>query len=142
MDDYFDTAQRIYNDITILRNSNKWFNTCYLSGYIMECYEKIILNEVLNVPNARGFSHDVDRMADEIHRLYTAYLVGGGVPSKYIVDIRRACASLFDGDNSWHPTKRYRNQTTIWGQTIAELFYNETDGIMMLLLEMELDGAI
>ena len=43
MDNFYDSAKRMHNSSQILHNNNEFHNSCYLAGYVVECYAKIIV---------------------------------------------------------------------------------------------------
>ena len=50
MDHFYDTAKRMYKSTKTLHNNGEYHNACYLAGYIIECYAKIIVGIGLATP--------------------------------------------------------------------------------------------
>ena len=60
MDNYFETAQRMQKSSKILFDNKEYHNSCYLSGYVIECYAKVIigLSYGFNSSELKTFGHD------------------------------------------------------------------------------------
>lgn len=141
MDNYKDTAYRMYEDAEILLNNNKWFNCCYLSGYVLECYCKLVLsnalaNGVISGRGVRNYSHNVGNMESDINMI----LLSGHQLSRYCLDLMSRCNNILSG---WNPNDRYNDDGTVWDNNImAEKYKGECDILIEQILQMELDGVI
>lgn len=138
MDDYYKTAMRMWEDANVLRNSsnaNSWFNTCYLSGYILECYGKLLLSYA---PQNR-YGHNIHLINESIinHILINSSL------AKYCIDFKNECNTMYDEPQKWDPKKRYENTVGIWDtEGIADAFVSEAENVMNMINKMKLDGVI
>ncbi|MFH5186943.1 hypothetical protein ACHHV8_32575 [Paenibacillus sp. TAB 01] len=139
MDDFFKTAQRMWEDANILKNStNKksWFNTCYLSGYILECYGKLLL---LSYGPSKRYGHDISTINDSI----TDHILINPSLAKYCLDFKKDCNTIYHEPNKWDPKKRYEGSTGIWDtEAIAEAYITEAQCVMDMINKMKLDGVI
>ena len=50
MDNFYDTAKRMHKSSETLHNNNEFHNACYLAGYVVECYAKIIVEVFSTAP--------------------------------------------------------------------------------------------
>lgn len=142
MDNFKDTAYRMYEDAEILLNNEKWFNSCYLSGYILECYCKLILDNALtngiinSRRNVREYSHNISSMERDMSLL----LLSESQLSRYCLDLSSKCTNIL---STWNPIHRYRDNDTEWNNNnIAEEYKEESDVLIEQILQMELDGVI
>lgn len=141
MDNFKDTAYRMYEDTEILLNNNKWFNSCYLSGYVLECYCKLILdnaitNGIVSGRGVRSYSHRVADMEGDI----TMVSLSPYAISKYCLDLNSTCVNLING---WNPNNRYNSNGSDWdNKAKAENCKKECDLLIEEILKMELDGVI
>jgi hypothetical protein len=139
MDDFYCTAQRMWNDANILKNNtNSFFNTCYLSGYIVECYGKILITASA-VGNPRSYNHNIEDINNVIQTnilLNTSY-------SKYCLDLKTMCNTIYEGQHKWNPIKRYEDDPNLWNsKNVAESFVVEAKHVIDVIDNMKLDGVI
>ena len=144
MDNYYVTAQRMYSDLEVLYKENRWFNTCYLSGYVVECYSKLILSQILGMTQTqvRNFRHDLQRINIELQTILPTLISGGRIPSSFLVDINCLCPNICSGSQSWHPEHRYSDGVGFWEETIAKDYYTEVNKLILILIEMDISGVI
>lgn len=141
MDDYKDTAYRMYEDAEILLNNNKWFNTCYLSGYVLECYCKLVLHNAMlqgdiTQKPLKSYSHKVSRMESDIS---TVQILGNQL-AKYCLDLSCDCSNMLA---EWDPINRYKSNNGDWdNENKARQYKAECEILMEQILSMELDGVI
>ena len=135
MDDYKETACRMHLDSELLFNAKRWFNTCYLSGYVVECYCKLIL-EMNPDDNGRRHSHKLDEMQKILHN----YALGQNAYSSYCVDVASICPNII---NNWSTGLRYGDDTCIFNsEDMARKFYQEQKEVMLQIKKMMVDGVI
>lgn len=142
MDDFKITLSRMYNDAKVLNENNCWFNSCYLSGYVIECYAKILLEHALikglsiSKNSIRKYSHNITEMNLDLSNVIS-YDVSIG---NYCVDLSKVCPNLFA---TWNPNMRYSDNSHIWNQkNSSNDIINEIDQIMYNISKMKLDGVI
>ena len=87
-DDFLKTAERMYNDSQLLFEGRRWFNSCYLSGYVGECYAKIILSKELG-ESIR--THSLDELNSQLQRI----MQYENVPSRYKILLEDRCPTRF-----------------------------------------------
>lgn len=141
MDNYKDTAYRMYEDSDILLKNNSWFNCCYLAGYVLECYCKLVLsnalvNGIISGRTIRSYSHNISDMESDISMI----LLSGNQLSRYCLDLISKCNNIL---SYWNPNNRYNADGTAWEDEImAKKFREECDILIEQILQMELDGVI
>lgn len=144
MDNFYITAERMYNDLDLLYNEKRWFNACYFSGYVVECYAKLIISQTLSTTPSeiKKFSHDLDKLEVELQSVLNSFIIGGRIPPSYICDIKNVCPTICTGTQKWHPNHRYSGDITRWGELTAQSYYNEVNEIILKILQMKIDGVI
>jgi hypothetical protein len=138
MDNFYDAAKRMHNSSQILHNNNEFHNACYLAGYVVECYAKIIVGLSYGLTQeelAKEFSHDLKKLNRELQ-----YILSHSQYSAYIVDMKTDFVSLISGNLKWNPVKRYVVSSNNWNQSNSDNFQNEIQVAMQKLTQMELDG--
>ena len=142
MDDFKITLSRMYKDAKVLNENNCWFNSCYLSGYVIECYAKILLEQALikglSISNdqVKKYSHNISKMNIDLSMVVSCDVSIGN----YCVDIASECPNLF---STWKPNDRYSDDSHIWNQkTSSDVIITELGQIMHNISRMKLDGVI
>jgi hypothetical protein len=142
-DNFYATSERIYNDLCLLYKEKRWFNSCYFSGYIIECYAKLILQKMGKTPREiRTFSHSINKLDLALQSYITNLLIGGIVPPSYIRNINVVCPNISSGLQAWNPESRYDEGIGFWDESTANLFFNEADDIIVTIVQMRIDGVI
>ena len=134
MDNFYDTAKRMYKSSEVLHRNNDFHNSCYLAGYVVECYAKIIVG-VFSIAVPRGFGHNLNRLNTEIQHI----LSGNSSLSQYLlngsVDFSMVLAT-------WNPVNlRYIDTAnSLNTQLQSNQFQNEIQLAIQKLTQMQLDG--
>ena len=142
-DNYKDTVYRMSDSATVLHNNKKWFNTCYLAGYVAECYCKEILllaeqegYHFHSAGSVREFSHKLDKLKDEVNLIALV----AGVASAYCIDVQKECPTIYA---NWNPNKRYQSNNHMFNQEVnADKVMNEMQKLMKSIVQMEIDGVL
>lgn len=135
-DDFYATAKRMHKSSKTLHDNSEYHNACYLAGYVVECYAKIVVGlsyDFTSVELAKEFSHDLKKLNKELE-----YIVTHSSYSPYIVDMRSDFATILLNVTKWHPTKRY--SSNIWSPQNSTAFQTEIQLAMQKLAQMKLDG--
>ena len=136
-DNFFSTAERMYDSSKILHRESHFHNASYMAGYVLECYGKILLS--LNpTSNTRSFSHNIIRINTELQYLLTSSSIFGG-HRQYIIDMSLQCPQAL---SSWNPSNRYADSASSWDGLISQNLQNEIDICWEKLTEMYIDGII
>jgi hypothetical protein len=135
-DDFYATAKRMHKSSKTLHNNSEYHNACYLAGYVVECYAKIVV-QVFGTRSPRTFGHNINNLNTELGNLLT----GNSSLSDYILDGPNDFSSIL---TYWNPVSmRYRSDAnTISNQNISDNFQNEVQLAMAKLAQMKLDGKI
>lgn len=142
-DNYKDTVYRMYESAQLLYKAKMWFNTCYLAGYVAECYCKEILllaehngHTFHYATNIREFSHKLDKLHDEVSIIASI----GGAVSSYCLDIQSECPLIY---THWNPNKRYQSNSYVFSQeVVADKIIEEMKKLMSYIVQMEADGVL
>ena len=126
-------------DIEILFDNNEYHNSCYLSGYVIECYAKVIigLSYGFNSSELKTFGHDLKEMNKEFLYIFnhSSYL-------SYIKDLKINFGKITIGATKWNPNRRYSNVASEWTDVIAQDYQIEILVAMQTLAQMRIDGHI
>ncbi|NMR34348.1 HEPN domain-containing protein [Chryseobacterium aquaticum] len=132
MDNFYDTAKRMQKSSKILFNNNDYHNSCYLAGYIIECYLKILFFNVSNSSNP-PFTHKLTNL----HSSIMSYLSSGNSSLNSYYS-NNSFSNVF---SDWDPfTKRYTEQNLEWSDINAQDYQNEISVAMQTLAQMRIDG--
>jgi hypothetical protein len=135
MDNFYDTAKRMHKSSKTLHNNAEYHNACYLAGYVVECYAKIVVG-LFSSTQPRSFGHHIVNLNNELQ-----YLLGSNSSlSSYIVGSTDFSQVIL----YWNPVNlRYiENLNSISSQNISDAFQNEIQLAMQKLAQMQLDGHI
>lgn len=138
MDNFYDTAKRMYKSSEILHRNNDFHNSCYLAGYVIECYAKIIVGLSYGFSNeeiAKEFSHDLKKLNKELQ-----YILSNSQFSAYIVDMNTSFITIIKENLKWNPIKRYTISSSCWNQANSNNFQGEIQLAIQKLTQMQLDG--
>jgi hypothetical protein len=132
-DDHPEAARKLLDDASALRASNRFDGASYLTGYVVECSLKTLIQHESGVPEE---GHSLNVLAT---RLSTVCAIAGGRTARYLTP---AVLSVPSGAvAAWRPAMRYRapsmaaSDAAAWfGE--AQIIYQATVG------QMFLDGVI
>lgn len=132
----------MYNDVKILYQNSCWVNCCYLSGYIAECYCKLLVNNAINSglttnhTTASRYGHNIVNLNNEIRN----FTVNPNIAS-YLIDLNIDCSNII---SEWDPKNmRYSENGCIWDDNRkATNYYNEINIIIQQFINMQVDGVI
>jgi hypothetical protein len=135
-DDFYATAKRMHKSSKTLHDNSEYHNACYLAGYVVECYAKIVV-QTYSTTSPRSFRHDINRLSTELNNL----LQGNSSLSHYVLDGPNDFSNIL---SQWNPVSmRYRpNANIISNLNISTNFQGEIQLAMQKLAQMELDGII
>ena len=120
MDNFYETARRMHKASETLHNNGEFHNACYLAGYVIECYAKIIVGLSYNFTQedlAKEFSHDLKKLNRELK-----YILTSSSYSTYIVDMETNFSTLLSGSLKWNPIKRYTVSSNCWDSNPFKYF--------------------
>ncbi|PIF44820.1 hypothetical protein CLU96_1815 [Chryseobacterium sp. 52] len=137
MDNYYNTSHRMYKSSKTLHSNQEYHNSCYLAGYVVECYAKIIigLSYGLNSTDLKEFGHDLKKMRKEFQ-----YIFSHSSFSSYMLDIPTDFSKISLGTTKWNPMNRYSDITNEWIEVNSNDYQNEMLFAMQKITQMKLDG--
>ena len=137
MDNYYDTANRMYRSSQTLHDKLEFHNSCYLAGYVIECYAKIIigLSYGFNSTDLKDFGHDLKQMRKEFQ-----YIFSHSSLSSYMLDMPTNFSKILTGNTKWNPIKRYSDTSNEWIDVSSNDFQNEIAFAMQKIAQMKIDG--
>ena len=137
MDSYYDTAQRMYKSAKILHNNSEYHNACYLAGYVLECYSKIVVGMSYPLTHqelSKEFSHDLEKLRKELD-----YILASSSISAHIRNLRAECPTIISGQFKWNPIKRYIQDRDRWNQANSNNYQSEVEIVMTEIARMKLN---
>lgn len=135
MSQYFQTAERMLQSSKILHENNQFFNACYLAGYVVECYQKIVIQILDSNPK---MIHDLDELKEHYKRLKATRRGQRLVKDSLAVDIEAKFPSVFQ---LWNPTHRY-DDTHKWDEESSLKLQKEIKQCNHILARMRTNGYI
>jgi hypothetical protein len=130
---FISAARKHLTDSSLLADQKRFDNAAYLSGYVVECCLKALL-DLDGMPSVKELGHDLPFMAG------TAVMLGYTLaPSRRRYSLRRTGA-LGDLIEHWKPDSRYDPEGTA-AQTIgASRLQGAQAAYQQLAIPMILDG--
>ena len=134
------SASRHLQDAQILLTQHRWDNAIYLSGYVVECSFKVLIEKYFNQPSSDGrevkkLGHDLTKLEGKVmERLRTIYP---------ILD-RQLPSSRIDGTvlAHYHPERRYA-ASNLWTEEQATISFERAGEIYKSIIpKLVLDGLI
>lgn len=138
MDNYYDTSKRMYISSKTLHDNGDFHNSCYLAGYIIECYAKIIIGLSYGFNHselASNFRHDLRKMDREFN-----YIFSYSSLSPYMISMTTDFSTILIGSNKWNPMNRYIEQNGEWIESNSINYQNEVNIAMAKIAQMHLNG--
>lgn len=141
-DNFYKTAERMDGDAQSLYNDERWFNCCYLSGYVAECYTKLVLSKILTYEDVKKFSHQLTKLGRELLNKFNDLMTVGNVPSAFLHDLKHLCPTVCIGHQKWDPKKRYHDGNGLWEKNTAEKYREEIAALFKIIVRMKISGVI
>ncbi|WP_343587477.1 hypothetical protein [Flavobacterium sp.] len=133
MDSYYDTANRMYKSAQLLHTNQEFHNSCYVGGYVIECYVKIIyqLMSGSNPPHSHNISN--------INSQCLQYIANGNASNQaYFVDSNTNFGNVL---SRWNPVNsRYIETANEFIEIDSQNFQNEIQTAMTEIARMKVDG--
>lgn len=137
MDNYYDTSNRMFKSSKSLHSNKEFHNSCYLAGYVIECYAKIIIgiSYGFNSTDLKEFRHDLQKMRREFQ-----YILLHSSISSYMLDISTDLTTISSGNSRWDPMKRYCDTRSEWLEVNSNAYQIEMTFAMQKIAQLKLDG--
>lgn len=137
-DDFKITARRMAQSSITLHQASEFYNACYLGGYVVECYTKIIIG-ILGVSHRN--EHRIDLL---INNVESNYLLMNSTATTQLTKakVMSDLSSDFSGiQSTWHPIKRYGG-AGLWVESTSNQFQIEITLALQYIAKLEVDGLI
>lgn len=133
MDNYYDTAIRMYKSAQSLHVNQEFHNSCYVAGYVIECYVKIIYNLMSGLNPAH--SHNILNLNNQCLQ----YIASGNATNQaYFVDSTTNFSNVL---LQWSPVNsRYTEILNEFLETDSHNFQGEIEIAMNEIAKMKIDG--
>jgi hypothetical protein len=133
MDNFYNTANRMYKSSKILHGDQDFHNSCYLAGYVIECYIKI-MHQLLSGQNP-PLIHNIAVLNSRCLQ----YIASGNSSNQtYFMDSSANFSTILQ---KWNPVNtRYCEVTNELIEQDSISFQNEVELAMKKIAKMKLDG--
>jgi len=127
----------MYKSSQTLHNNLEYHNSCYLAGYVVECYAKIIIGITygFNSTDLKVFGHDLKEMRKEFQ-----YILSHSSISSYMLDMPTNFSKILAGSTKWNPMKRYSDISNEWLEVSSNDYQKEIVFAMQQIAQMKIDG--
>ena len=131
---FISAARKHFNDANILHGDARHDNCAYLSGYVVECALKGMI-ETSGAFNPRSFGHDVSSLSTRATLL-------AAVLSQSRVHIQvPASQDYYDLLANWKPEERYLPEHAIPPATSSSRLAAANEAIQTIIIPLILNGA-
>jgi hypothetical protein len=137
-DDFKKTAKRMGKSSSTLHNAREFYNACYLGGYVIESYAKILIGLL---GTSHGNEHRIPVLIGDVERNYllaNSTLIGKIRNSGVAINLRTDFAQI---SRNWHPYKRYAGVES-WNVRTSTDFQAEITLALQHIARLEVNGVI
>lgn len=142
-DNYLKTAERMYDSSRLLHKQSHFHNACYLSGYVAECYLKIMVQKTPTITTPlygkQGLGHNIHRINSELHYAISSSTVTPSLFRAHLLDMPIDCPKIY---NQWNPLSRYDDATGWDNFSESQYFQDEQDKCFEKITEMYVSNLI
>ena len=136
--DFMLTLDRMYASSTLLNDNQNYYNSCYLAGYVVECYLKQIIylyaakddGSNYSITDIKVYQHRLDKLVTDLSDTIN---IASGIPAACRIDIKALCRTICTGTGGypqWNPKYRYgehpawddKNYAGDYQKEIAQLY--------------------
>lgn len=132
-DNFLKTAEQMKESSKVLNANSHFHNSCYIAGYVAECYLKTLAEKGLG---------STPRRTHDLIALHYAVSSGATLPalfSPYLLDMSLDCPQIY---TKWNPAKRY-DDSSGWDNPSTSLdFQDEQEKCFRQLAQMRSSGLI
>ena len=97
---WFNTYVNVWADAELFKSGGRWFSTCYLSGYVVECYGKILIENysataTVNLRHGmRNINREVQGISQTIGTTVAKYLKNFPAGEEDLKDALHKCGVI------------------------------------------------
>ncbi len=137
-DNFLDTAERMRDSCIFLHKQKHFHNACYMAGYVVECYLKLVGSIGSSVFNPLAVRHNINRMNTELnYRVTSATTLSAIRP--YLIDVAVDCPNICA---AWDPLKRYEDKSLSWNEALSNEFQIEQEKCFDMINKMAFNSFI
>ncbi len=137
-DNYIQTAKRMRESSQTLHTNLEFHNSCYMAGYVVECYLKIFFGLGFTTNTPRSFGHNIVQINANLQFAVSNSAAAAAFKS-YLVDMATECPNI---SSTWNPNKRYEEETLEWVEGMSDSFQIEKEKCFSMIAKMKIDGVI
>ena len=146
--DFLSTLQRMHKDSKILFENEEYYNSCYLSGYVLECALKYILltygrkssGERYTLEEIKKFRHNTTKLNQYLSDWLS---MAGGIEARFRFDSQTICPHIFIGEGGypkWDPKYRYGEHPQWNLQDFCQKYICDIDNIFHFISNIVVGG--
>lgn len=133
-ENFISAARKHYNDAAVLHGAGRHDNCAYLSGYVIECALKCMI-ETSSALNPRSFGHDVSALSTK-----AALLAALLSPGRILITLP-ASQEYHDLLTTWRPEERYHAEHATLDTISNSRLTAAKEAIQSIVVPMILNGA-
>lgn len=137
-DNFFITAEQMRDSSKVLHHESHFHNACYLSGYVGECYLKLLVGQIPSGSSPRTYRHNLQNLYQDLLHFTTSSANTSNL-RRYLLDMPIDCPNIHA---QWSPNKRYDDNAGWNNQTMSQSFQNDKEKCYDKIIEMFVDGII
>lgn len=149
-EDFFDTCGRMFASATTLNGNHEYYNSCYLSGYVVECYLKHLILTFGTKDDGTDFSIDDIRkdyghnLQSLIHDMNDFISINPNIPASCRFDLNVECSAIVgtSGQLKWHPNYRYGEHPKWSDESCSGAYISEITKLHETLTSLRIGGIL
>ena len=147
--DFLQTLERMKRDSKILFEEGEYYNSCYLSGYVLECALKFLLCRYGRKSNGDSYTwrevkKHMHKLNELNHELEECLAITNGIPPQYRLDSSSMCPYIYSGREGyphWDPAFRY-GECPAWDtKEYCEHYIEESERVFRFISGIIAGGA-
>jgi len=149
--DFLGSCDRMYSSAIILNSNQEYYTSCYLSGYVVECYLKhLILSYGVKEDGSDYTVGDIkSKYVHKIHQLISDlqdYInLSNNIPVSCRIDLNIVCKTICIGTGGhpkWDPKYRYGEHPAWNDKSYSDSYIRELNQLHDALLYLRTGGVI
>ena len=135
-DNYRFTAERTQRSSKALHDSENYFDACYLAGYVVECYMKVLYKHVTK--NDPALVHDLSKLKSQLKGIKKVSTATALQKKGFWLDVEQYCQRIC---KDWDPKYRY-DDAHPWDEGTSTAFQNEIKRCLAQIARLKTNGLI
>lgn len=139
-DNFKETAKKMSKSAELTKDADHHHISCYLAGYVVESYLKIIVDSVSSISQTPiSFGHNLTNLNSGIQSALSASAFGPARLRPFIIDVSTQCPNIF---RKWNPSHRY-DVSCGWDSDLESGNFSREQLICLsVITNMEVSGII